>query len=102
MRPIQYRHLAAGKRRIRRRLDKPVTAPSPEQVFTASNIHYEPPSARTSRWRSLRSGSLGSRPRALESQKLHNVWPDDRSRFVFRAYFPHISREFLAVSRSGT
>jgi len=41
VRPIPYRHLAAGKRKIRRRLDKPVTAPSPEPVFTASNIHYK-------------------------------------------------------------
>ena len=27
---------------------------------------------------------------------------DKRCRFVFRAYFPHISRELLAVNRSGT
>jgi len=41
VRPIPHRHHAAGKRKIRQRLDKPVTAPSPEPVFTASNIHYE-------------------------------------------------------------
>src|SRR5436190_19767168 len=41
VKPIPHRHHAAGKRKIRRRLDKPVTAPSPEPVFTASNIHYE-------------------------------------------------------------
>ena len=41
MKPIPHRHHAAGKRKIRRRLDRPVTAPSPEPVFTASNIHYE-------------------------------------------------------------
>jgi len=39
--PIPHRHHAAGKRKIRRRLDRPVTAPSPDPVFTASNIHYE-------------------------------------------------------------
>jgi hypothetical protein len=39
--PIPHRHHAAGKRRIRRRLDRPVTAPSPEPVITAPNIHYE-------------------------------------------------------------
>src|SRR3954466_2629256 len=38
---IPHRHHAAGKRKIRQRLDKPVTAPSPEPVFTASNIHYD-------------------------------------------------------------
>jgi Transposase DDE domain group 1 len=38
---IPHRHHAAGKRKIRQRLDKPVTAPSPDPVFTASNIHYE-------------------------------------------------------------
>src|SRR3954462_14058590 len=32
---------AAGKPRLRRRLDRPVTAPSPDPVFTASNIHYD-------------------------------------------------------------
>jgi hypothetical protein len=38
---IPHRHHANGKRKIRRRLDRPVTAPSPEPVFTAPNIHYE-------------------------------------------------------------
>src|SRR5947209_5187125 len=38
---IPHRHHAAGKRKIRQRLDKPVTAPSPEPVITATNIHYE-------------------------------------------------------------
>jgi hypothetical protein len=41
VKPIPHRHHAAGKRRIRRRLDRPVTAPSPEPVITAPNIHYE-------------------------------------------------------------
>jgi hypothetical protein len=36
---IPHRHHAAGKRKIRRRLDRPVTAPSPNPIFTASNIH---------------------------------------------------------------
>jgi hypothetical protein len=38
---IPHRHHAAGKRKIRQRLDRPVTAPSPEPVITATNIHYE-------------------------------------------------------------
>ncbi len=41
MKPIPHRHHADGKRKIRRRLDRPVTAPSPDPVFTASNIQYE-------------------------------------------------------------
>ena len=41
MKPISHRHRAAGKRKIRRRLDRPVTAPSPQPVLTASNIHSE-------------------------------------------------------------
>src|SRR4051794_15494620 len=38
---IPHRHHAAGKRKIRQRLDRPITAPSPDPVFTASNIHYD-------------------------------------------------------------
>jgi len=38
---IPHRHHAAGKRKIRRRLDRPVTAPTPEPVITATNVHYE-------------------------------------------------------------
>src|SRR5262245_2118730 len=41
VKPVPHRHHAAGKRRIRRRLDRPVTAPSPQPVFTASNVHYD-------------------------------------------------------------
>ena len=41
MKPIPHRHHAAGKRKIRRRLDRPVTAPSLEPVNTARNIQYE-------------------------------------------------------------
>ncbi len=41
MKPIPHRHHAAGKRKIRQRLDRPVTAPSPEPVITATNIHYD-------------------------------------------------------------
>jgi hypothetical protein len=38
VKPIPHRHHAAGKRKIRRRLDRPVTAPSLEPVITARNI----------------------------------------------------------------
>jgi hypothetical protein len=41
VKPIPHRHHAAGKRKIRRWLDRPVTAPWPEPVLTARNIQYE-------------------------------------------------------------
>jgi len=41
VKPIPHRHHAAGKRKIRRRLDRPITAPAIDPVITASNIHYE-------------------------------------------------------------
>ena len=41
MKPIPYRHHADGKRKIRRRLDRPITAPAPDPVFTTANIRYE-------------------------------------------------------------
>ena len=41
MKPIPHRHHAAGQRKIRRRLDRPVTVPSLEPVLTARNIQYE-------------------------------------------------------------
>jgi len=56
VKPIPHRHHAAGKRKIRRRLDRPVTAPSPNPVFTASNIHYDV-AAKT---RAISCGGLGA------------------------------------------
>src|SRR5436305_8790041 len=56
VKPIPHRHHVAGKRKIRQRLDTPVTAPSPEPVFTASNIHYEV-AAKT---RAIASGGIGA------------------------------------------
>src|SRR5260221_235555 len=41
VKPIPHRHHAAGKRRIRHRLDKSVTPPSPLPVFTAPNLHFD-------------------------------------------------------------
>jgi hypothetical protein len=41
VRPIPHRHHADGKRKIRQRLDEPVTAESPVPVFAAANIHSE-------------------------------------------------------------
>jgi len=38
---IPHRHHDLGKRKIRRRLDRRITAPSPVPVFTAANIRFE-------------------------------------------------------------
>src|SRR3954463_6767134 len=54
--PIPHRHHAAGKAKIRRRLDRPVTAPSPQPVLTAANIHYEA-AAKT---RAIACGGIGA------------------------------------------
>jgi hypothetical protein len=56
VKPIPHRHHAAGKRKIRRRLDRPVTAPSPDPVYTASNIQYEV-AAKT---RAIACGGIGA------------------------------------------
>jgi hypothetical protein len=54
--PIPHQHHAAGKRKIRLRLDRPVHAPSPVPVFTAANIHYDV-AART---RAIATGGIGA------------------------------------------
>jgi Transposase DDE domain group 1 len=53
---IPHRHHAAGKRKIRQRLDRPVTAPSPKPVFTASNIHFET----ATKTRAIAFGGIGA------------------------------------------
>src|SRR3954463_8189021 len=56
VKPIPHRHHAAGKRKIRRRLDRPITAPSPQPVLTARNIHYET----ATRTRAISCGGIGA------------------------------------------
>ena len=53
---IPHRRHAAGKRKIRRWLDRPGTAPSPMSVFSASNINYEA-AAKT---QAISCGALGA------------------------------------------
>lgn len=55
MKTIPHRHHRLGKRKIRRRLDRRITTPSPVPVFTAANIQYEA-SART---RAIACGGIG-------------------------------------------
>ena len=56
MKPIPHRHHTAGKRKIRRRLDRPVTAPALEPVLTARNIQYE----NTLKVRAIPCGGIGA------------------------------------------
>ncbi len=56
MKPIPHRHHAAGEQKIRRRLGRPVTAPSPVPVFAASNIRYDV-AAKT---RAIAPGGIGA------------------------------------------
>ena len=56
MKPIPHRHHAAGKRKIDQRLNRSVTAPSPDPVFTASNIRYDV-AAKT---RAISCGGIGA------------------------------------------
>ena len=56
MKTIPHRHHAAGKRKIRRRLDRPVTSPSPDPVISATNIQYEV-AAKT---RAISHGGIGA------------------------------------------
>src|SRR3954451_15948477 len=58
VKPIPHRHHAAGKRKIRQRLDRPVTAPSPRPVFTASTIHYDV----ADKTRAISCGGIGAIP----------------------------------------
>jgi Transposase DDE domain group 1 len=56
VKPIPHRHHAAGKRKIRRRLDRPVIAPSPNPVLTARNIQYET----ASKTKAIPCGGIGA------------------------------------------
>jgi Transposase DDE domain group 1 len=56
VKPIPHRHHANGKRRIRRRLDRPVTAPTPQPIITATNIHYEA----ADKTRAIAPGGIGA------------------------------------------
>jgi hypothetical protein len=58
VKPIPHRHHAAGKRKIRQRLDRPINSPSPEPIFTASNIRYEV----ADKTRAIACGGIGAIP----------------------------------------
>src|SRR3954467_13659346 len=56
VKPIPHRHHAAGKRKIRRRLDRPVTSASPEPLISATNIHYQA----AAKARAISHGGIGA------------------------------------------
>jgi hypothetical protein len=56
VKPIPHRHHAAGQRKIRQRLDRPVTTPLPDPVFTAPNIHYDV----ATKTRAISCGGIGA------------------------------------------
>ena len=83
MKPIPHRHHAAGKRKIRRRLDKPVTAPSPEPVITATNIHYEV----ATKAQAIACGGIGAIH--LMAQKLGLVHDIDKHIHLLKRHLPY-------------
>jgi hypothetical protein len=83
VKPIPHRHHAAGKRKIRRRLDRPVTAPSPKPVFTASNIHYEV----ATKTRAIACGGIGAIH--LLVRKLGLAEAIDERLHLLRFHFPY-------------
>jgi hypothetical protein len=83
VKPIPHRHHAAGKRKIRRRLDRPVTAPSPAPVFTASNIHYDV----ATKTRAISCGGIGAIQ--LLVRKLGLAEAIDRRLHLLKFHFPY-------------
>jgi hypothetical protein len=83
VKPIPHRHHAAGKRKIRHRLDRPVTAPMPNPVFTASNIHYDV----ATKTRAISRGGIGAIP--LLVQKLGLAEAIDQRLHLLKFHFPY-------------
>src|SRR5512142_3304473 len=83
VKPIPHRHHAAGKRKIRRRLNRPVTAPSPDPVFTASNIHY----VVASKTRAIPCGGIGAIQ--LLVRKLGLAEAMDQRLHLLKFHFPY-------------
>jgi Transposase DDE domain group 1 len=83
VKPIPHRHHAAGKRKIRRRLDRPVTAPTPNPVFTASNIHYDA----ATKTRAISCGGIGAIH--LLVRKLGLAEAIDQRLHLLKFHFPY-------------
>ena len=76
MKPSPHRHHAAGKRKIRRRLDRPGTAPSPEPVITATHI----PSEVAAKPRAIACGGSGVIPLLVRKLGLVEAIDEDTNR----------------------
>src|SRR5512135_486433 len=83
VKPIPHRHHAAGKRKIRRRLDRPVTAPSPDPIITASNIHYEA----ATKTKAIACGGIGALH--LLVRKLDLAEAIDERLHLLKFHFPY-------------
>jgi hypothetical protein len=83
VKPIPHRHHAAGKRKIRRRLDRPVTAPSPQPVLTAANIQYEV----ADKTRAIPCGGIGAIH--LMVRKLGLAEAIDEQLHLLKYHFPY-------------
>src|SRR5256885_3304753 len=83
VKPIPHRHHAAGKRKIRQRLDKPVTAPSPWPVFTSPNIHYDV----ADKTRAISCGGIGVIP--LLVRKLGLAQAIDERLHLLKFHLPY-------------
>jgi hypothetical protein len=83
VKPIPHRHHAAGKRKIRRRLDRPVIAPSPHPVLTAANIQYEV----ATKTRAIPCGGIGAIH--LLVRKLGLAEAIDERLHLLRFHFPY-------------
>jgi len=80
---IPHRHHAAGKRKVQRRLNRPVTAASPSPVFKAANIHYEV----SSKAQGISYGGIGAIQ--LLIRKLGLARAIDERLHLLRFHFPY-------------
>ena len=83
MKPIPHRHHAAGKRKIRQRLDRPVTAASPRPVLTGSNIHYDV----ADKTRAISCGVIGAIPPLV--RRLGLAQAIDERLHLLKFHLPH-------------
>jgi hypothetical protein len=81
--PIPHRHHAAGKQKNRQRFDRPVTTPSPEPVFSASNIHYDV----ADKTRAIAPGGIGAIQ--LPVRKLGLAEAIDRRLHLLKSRLPY-------------
>ena len=96
MKPIPHRHHAAGQRKIRRRLDRPVTAPSLEPVITARNIQYET----ATKVRAIPCGGIGAIHLMVRELGL-DVAIDDRLHLL-KFHFPYQESDHVLNFASNT